>query len=424
MDLFDHLSQDIRVYLRQNVTSDSVLPFSACSETEERTTAYHSRQHESWFPYLMDALQEIPPISNGKEKFVEECRKIYHNNQPALNFLDEFDRTYRSNMAISWYTREGILYQLFNRTLRQLDQNRVILFHFFIYDMSQQLKTEHETNRNAPWRNESLYRGQRMSKKELEFLQTAAIIYVNTFLSTTRDLSLAKIYAGVGSYPSNSESTEQSVVFNIPPLEWNTFEKNVAAIDHLSHFGGAEGEVLFSPTYLFCSTGVTYDENEAVWNVSLGSFHEFYDLRHEFLSCLIKLDVILRTLIQDNSSSDGQTDEINTGLVNEIACLAKELEFSDDDIISMQIGSSNENNIDVSQFELKALSRFCQSSLPCLKSNISLDVRLILHDCIGAVYKCLQKYDLALENYEKASKYVEKRSSTDNLIRKVRIQFI
>ena len=201
------------------MTSDSVLPFSACSETEERTTAYHSRQHESWFPYLMDALQEIPPISNGKEKFVEECRKIYHNNQPALNFLDEFDRTYRSNMAISWYTREGILYQLFNRTLRQLDQNRVILFHFFIYDMSQQLKTEHETNRNAPWRNESLYRGQRMSKKELEFLQTAAIIYVNTFLSTTRDLSLAKIYAGVGSYPSNSESTEQSVVFNIPPLE-------------------------------------------------------------------------------------------------------------------------------------------------------------------------------------------------------------
>lgn len=133
---------------------DSAMPFTTLQLNEERTAGLHSRQKESWFPYLIEALQEIPPSADGKEKFVVECRKLYENNPSALNSINEFNTTYRSEMAISWYTREGILYQLFNRTLRQVDQDRIVLFHFFIYDLSQQLKNELEKNKNADWRNE------------------------------------------------------------------------------------------------------------------------------------------------------------------------------------------------------------------------------------------------------------------------------
>ena len=117
-ELLTQLSQDIRVFLRQTIEMDSTLPFSNLSTNEEPTTGLHSRTDIHWFPYLIEALQEIPHAANGKEKFVNECQKLYHDNEPALKCIKEFNDTYESHMAIAWYTREGVLYQPFNRALR------------------------------------------------------------------------------------------------------------------------------------------------------------------------------------------------------------------------------------------------------------------------------------------------------------------
>ena len=130
-ELLAQLSQDIRVFLRQSMGINSTMPFTVLSSNEERTTGLYSRTDIHWFPYLMEALQEIPPVPHGKEKFVIECQKLYEDNQAALNFINEFNDTYDSQMAIAWYTREGILYHLFNRALRQLDQHKIFLLHFF-----------------------------------------------------------------------------------------------------------------------------------------------------------------------------------------------------------------------------------------------------------------------------------------------------
>ena len=413
------------MFLRQHTELDSAMPFTLVSNDAERTTGLHSRANESWFPYLIAALQEVPPVSNGKEKFVSQCRKLYQKNQPALNFINEFNDTYVPHTAISWYTREGILYQLFNRTLRQSDPNQIFLFHFFIYDLNQQLRNELDKNKSADWRKEPLYRGQHISKAEMESLKTYGALYVNTFLSTTKNLELAQIYAGVGSYTSDLQSPQQPVIFTIGRSEWSSFEKSVAAIDHLSHFGDAEGEILFSPTYTFCPTAVTYDQVKAVWNVTLSQFTENYDLRYEYLQHLIKLDVFLRTLIEEETKKKrSRTVEANTNaecamMVNHIASLIDELIVDDDDVVTMGTLLNPDNNVNVSKLELKGVALFTSAVSPQIKSDASSPHISMLYDCIATLFKCIGKYDSAIENYTRATDYSDDENPASNMMRKV-----
>lgn len=424
-DLLSQLSQDVRVFLRQHTELHSAMPFTLLSCDEERTTDLHSRANENWFPYLIAALQEVPPISNGKEKFISECRKLYQNNQSALNFINEFNDTYEPHTAISWYTREGILYQLFNRTLRQSDPNRIFLYHFFIYDLNQQLRSELDKNKNADWRKEPLYRGQHISKVEIESLKNYGALYVNTFLSTTKNLELAQIYAGVGSYTSDLQSPQQPVIFTIGRSKWSFFEKSVAAIDHLSHFGDAEGEILFSPTYTFCPTAVTYDQVKAVWNVTLSQFTENYDLRYEYLQHLIKLDVFLRTSIEEETEkkySRSVQANINAEyamMVNHIASLIHELIVDDDDVVTMDTLCIPHNHVNVSKLDLRGIALFNNSVSPRIRSDTSSSHISMLYDCIATLFKCMGKYDAAVENYTRAVDYAGDENPVRDMMRKV-----
>ncbi|UJR12526.1 hypothetical protein I4U23_016701 [Adineta vaga] len=411
-ELLAQFSQDIRVLLRQSMGMDSMIPFSILSSNEERTTESHSRTNIHWFPYLMEALQEIPPVINGKEKFVVECQKLYQDNESTLKFVKEFNDTYESQKAVAWYTREGILYQLFNRVLRQLDQHKIFLLHFFIYDLSQQLKKEADNSKDANWREEPMYRGQRISKKEVEFLKQQKTLYVSTFLSTTKNLMLAEIYAGVGSHTYDRDSEEQSVIFKI----------GSSAIDHLSHFGGAEDEILFAPTYTFFPMSVKYDENTAVWNVTLLQFIETYDLRYEYLNYLIRLDVCLRTIIADDVTENVFSANDNyTVLINHIVSLMHELVIEDDDIVTLSSISDRSTNNNVSKLELKGIALFTASVPPRVKSTIPSLTIPMLYDCITTLYKCMGRYELALENYTRAQNYANDQNPTHTIMRKVKI---
>ena len=401
------------------------MPFTPLTCCEERTTGLHSRANVTWFPYLIEALQQVPPIPNGKEKFVAKCRKLYQQNQSALNFIDEFNETYNPQTAISWYTREGILYQLFNRTLRQLDQNQIFLFHFFIYDLNQQLKNELDNNKTADWRNESLYRGQHISAVEIESLKNYRPLYVNTFLSTTKNFLLAQIYAGAGSQTSDPESPQQPVVFEIGRTEWSLFEKHVAAIGRLSHFGDAEDEILFSPTYTFCPTKVEYDPVNAVWNVALSQYTENYDLTYEYLHHLIKLDIFLRTIIEEEPTENiSLTNGIDTNvdyavMVNHIASLVQKIKVDDDDMVTMDTISDEDPNVNVSKLKLKGIRLFTNPAPPRIKSIASSTNISILYDCIATLYKCIGKYDSAIENYTRAVNYAGDENPFGNMMRKV-----
>lgn len=163
-EVFLKLSKTIRIYSRQINSEENCNPLCDVVKKPERTTDLHSQiDIMNWFTYLYDVLEEIPSNNNEKDKFVEEYRKRYQNDASTLRIINEFSETYVPERAIWWYTREGFLFRMVNQILRQRDQNEMLLIHFFIYDLAQQLTIESDKNKDAEWMNKSVYRGQLMS---------------------------------------------------------------------------------------------------------------------------------------------------------------------------------------------------------------------------------------------------------------------
>jgi tetratricopeptide (TPR) repeat protein len=378
----------------------------------------------------LEVLQEIPPAFDGKETFVDECRFLYRDKQHALKFIDEFNNKYEPQMAIWWYTREGILYTFLNQTLRQQDQHRILLCHFFIYDLSQQLKKEVDKNKDPDWRKGTVYRGQLMSAEEIEFLKKQKSLSINTFLSTTRNINTAKCYAGIGDRHRSRDSPEQSVLFEIRISEGHPANKPAADIDHLSYFNGAEGEILFCPTYPFYSLKAEYDETDSVWIIELIESRVLREVRFDLLPYLIKLDILLRTLIEKDSPSDALVTDSNATtsclatIASEIAFLVREIKLDDNEIVTLVLNSTEVVDTNRSRFQLKALHSFSETTMPRMKSQISPIAATILYDCLATIYKSIGKYQLALENFEKATSYDNNKNHAATFNRKVRKYFL
>jgi hypothetical protein len=159
-------------------------------------------------------------------------------------------------------TREGFLFRLLNRALRQHDQNDILLLHFFIHDLARQLKIESDENKDAEWMYEHFYRDQLMFIDEIKFIERRKqhTLYVNTFFSTSTELDIVRMLAGVGF--NDLDAPLQSAILDITgEISEGLAEKRVADIHHLS-FSNDEKEILFSPTYTFVNNIVVYDEND------------------------------------------------------------------------------------------------------------------------------------------------------------------
>jgi len=368
----------------------------------------------NWFTYFYDVLEEILPSNNGKEKFVQECRNRYVDTPSILRAIEQFNESYDRQKAIWWYTREAFLFRLLNRALRQQNQNDILLMHFFIYDLARQLKIESDENKNAEWMNKHVYRGQLMSIDEIKFIERRKqhTLYVNTFLSTSIDLDLVKMFAGAGF--NHLDAPLQSVILDITgEISGRPSEKSVADIHHLS-FSSDENEILFSPTYTFMSDEVVYDQNDKIWNIHLNRIIDAYDLTIQFDQRLIKLDLLIRLMLEEPDST--QTDQtihehkehFYPSFVNDIALLLKEL----DDYKSVNIILNNINEKDkirevngrIPPFELTGLRTFAECSLN-QHYKISSLIATTLNDCLANIYKQNGKSHLAFEHFNKAIIY-------------------
>ncbi|CAF5113340.1 unnamed protein product [Rotaria sp. Silwood1] len=76
-----------------------------------------------WSQTLMKVLVELPQTNQSKQEFIEECRRQYKHNNSQQRQITEFEKTYSSSGAISWYTRNGFLYRIINKAL----QNEVLI---------------------------------------------------------------------------------------------------------------------------------------------------------------------------------------------------------------------------------------------------------------------------------------------------------
>ncbi|CAF4173278.1 unnamed protein product [Rotaria magnacalcarata] len=119
------------------------------------------------FSKFLDILLEKKPNENGKKLLAQKCRIYITGNTSTLNMIDEFEQTYENQNAIWWYTRDGFLFRLLNRTFRQENIQMIIYLHFFLFDLHQQLTVTYQSS-NPRTGIEKYFRGQTMELEEIK----------------------------------------------------------------------------------------------------------------------------------------------------------------------------------------------------------------------------------------------------------------
>ena len=145
----------------------------------------------AWWPKYIEMLCHLPYPDTCRRNFLIALREYYQDKHVELRLLDEFEKTYTSDSAIWWYTRDTFLYRLLNKALRQQNTKLIFLFGFYIKDIYSTLKAEYEIFK-ARYSDEAsltVYRGQLMSQNEIARLQKENYdeITVNSFFSTSLD---------------------------------------------------------------------------------------------------------------------------------------------------------------------------------------------------------------------------------------------
>lgn len=136
-----------------------------------------------------------------KTDFIAACQRYYADNDEELRTLKDFEEHYSPTDAIWWYTRPSFLYRLLNKALRIQNFYLLFLLRFFIRDVEQQLQDNKCTFEMH------VYRGQRMSKDELDILKNniGKYISINTFLSTSTNRNLSLFFINGSIYWKNVE---------------------------------------------------------------------------------------------------------------------------------------------------------------------------------------------------------------------------
>ena len=108
-----------------------------------------------WSHILLQTLLRMPtPTTDVYREMLDEARRFYRNKPTELGQIDDFEKNYRAEDAINWYSRNSFVYRLLNKALRT--QNLVIIFKFrhFMRDVYEQLtKLHREQNLNVQTKN-------------------------------------------------------------------------------------------------------------------------------------------------------------------------------------------------------------------------------------------------------------------------------
>ncbi|CAM4835843.1 unnamed protein product [Rotaria magnacalcarata] len=401
------------------------------------------------FSKFLDILLEKKPNENGKKLLAQKCRIYITGNTSTLNMIDEFEQTYENQNAIWWYTRDGFLFRLLNRTFRQENIQMIIYLHFFLFDLHQQLTVTYQSS-NPRTGIEKYFRGQTMELEEIKKLEknifTHRSVTLNSFLSTTKDYGMALVYAGSGSYEKDDEL--QSVVFtiNIARSNINSKDTEYADVEHLSYFP-SEKETLFAVGSLFEIDTIEYNQNEKIWLITLFSWDEgnyetcctvtsqlrpttidkkIIDAGRLLSEKTVKynifalFDLFAKDLIEgqfDAPVTEESFDTVKTLYYD----ILLETSLIDEFVYNVGVGSLAfmcERFDTAIQYLLTALTIENQNQI---KDNE--DALILLYDTLGHVHKEKCLYDLALQYDTESVKLVTTEQSLADLARKM-ISFI
>jgi tetratricopeptide (TPR) repeat protein len=227
-------------------------------------------QFESSFMYTQifkEILFEIEHDEKSIKNLANYCRQFYGDNIGELTIIDEFERNYRPQSSIWWYTRECFTYQMLNRALRTLETDILINMGFFIRDLHRQIEELHQQQLGS-YHGKSfvVYRGQGLSATDFEkLLKTkGGLISFNNFLSTNKNRDPSLRFAKGALEKTNTVG----ILFKMS-IDPSISSASFASIREVSYFQKEE-EILFSIHSVFRIGNITkIDDDNPLYQVDL-----------------------------------------------------------------------------------------------------------------------------------------------------------
>jgi tetratricopeptide (TPR) repeat protein len=361
-----------------------------------------------WFQLFIEVLLRMHHKSTDRKELIDICKKNYKGNHQEMEIIDEFEKNYRPENAIWWYTRESCFYRMMNKALRVQDFDMLFAFRFFITDIARQMQSEYEKFiRTSDSRNIiRVYRGQVIGIDELELMKNSVgeFLSMNSFLSTSGDRSTALHFVQLTPVTDGI----QRIIFEIeidPRLQTKAF----ATVTSISYFEN-EDEVLIMLGALFRIEKVVEDKKDRIWvaRVSLAS-EDDYHLKETFsyMKQMIGDDTDLDSLgkILHEMGEYEQSEKCYERMMHDLQVRTADCH--------MGLGKA----MDWQEQCQPALSHY-EQAMKIRKEAFSPE-----HESVGEVYsyiggvqwQLLEDYEQALINLKKAMEIQEKTLPSDSL---------
>ena len=355
-----------------------------------------------------NALLDMTHDRQALDDFVQYCRERKVDLPGGIEVIDEFQRNYRPDMAIWWYTRECFIYQMLNRALRLLEADIIVNMGFFVHDLHRQIEQLHrEQVSQYGGKPVTLYRGQGLSTADFIKLKSTqgGLLSFNSFVSTSANRAVSLDFATTSSKKDGTVGI--LFVLSVDPALTST---PFADIGQFSYFKSEEAEVLFSMHSVFRIVRVKGLDNQGrLWEVRLTltadddpQLRRLTERMDEEVQGSKGWERIGQLLISVGQM--GKAEELYMTLLDQASG------ESDRGRYNHQLGYVKDAQGDYKE----ALSYYekCldikQKSLPANHPSLATS-----YNNIGSVYKSMGEYSKALSHYEKCLD-IEKKSLPAN----------
>lgn len=208
--------------------------------------------------FLINCLKLLKPDEQAKKELLIALHSKYSSNRIRFKEIDNFERNYRSESALTWYSEGSLFYQTLNNVLRTHDFGSIFALRFLIQDL---IRCTEGSSKST------VYRHQILSKSELErIIQTKnGFIQINNFLSTSTNRNVAVKYFRE---PTALDSDKIQILF-----EFNIEDSE------FSYIPRQENEILFPIGTIFrIKEIIPPTESTRFHQVQLSSINESNDL--------------------------------------------------------------------------------------------------------------------------------------------------
>ena len=234
-----------------------------------------------WFQLFIEILLHMRHKSNDSKELIDICKMSYKDNHQEMEIINEFEKDYKPENAIRWYTRGSCFYRMLNKALRVQDFDTLFAFQFFMVDIAKQIKVEYGKflriiDNQQVFR---VFRGQVISNDELKLIRNSIgeFLSMNSFLSTSYQRSTALYFAQLIPLAGNINR----IIFEID-IDLQLQTKAFCDVTQLGYYEN-EDEVLIMLGALFRIEKLIEDKKDQVWVASLSlASGDDYHLKETF----------------------------------------------------------------------------------------------------------------------------------------------